>query len=144
LSGRKLAYAVLGVAVLAVAGVMLYKALNNSLVYFVLPNEYAKDPQGFAGRRIRLGGLVEPGTVAFDDNTLQLTFTITDSIKSYPVAYKGAPPDLFKADQGVVVEGRFRGGTFVGDQLLVKHSADYHPPAPGQPIDVNMLKQTLQ
>lgn len=144
MSLRKVAYAVLGVAVLAVAGIMLFKALNNSLVYFVLPNEYAKDPQGFAGRRLRLGGLVEPGTVDFNDKTLQLTFTITDSIKSYQVEYKGAPPDLFKPNQGVVVEGRFKGDTFIGDQLLVKHSADYHPPKPGQPIDVNMLKQTLQ
>ena len=141
---RKTAYAVLGVAVLAVAGILLYKALNNSPVYFVLPNEYARDPQGFAGRRIRLGGLVEPGTVHFNDKTLMLTFTITDSIKSYPVRYQGAPPDLFKANQGVVVEGTFDKGTFVGDQLLIKHSSDYRPPKPGQPIDVNMLKKTLQ
>lgn len=141
---KKIVYAVLGLAVLSVAGFMIVKALDNSLVYFVLPNEYAKDPQGFADRRIRLGGLVEPGTVAFNEKTLQLHFVITDSIKSYPVEYKGAPPDLFKADQGVVVEGRFDKGTFVGDQLLVKHSSNYHPPQPGQPIDVNMLKQTLQ
>jgi len=141
---KKIVYAVLGVAVLGVAGFMIYKALNNSLVYFVLPNEYAKDPSGFAGRTIRLGGLVEPGTVHFNDKTLQLHFIITDSIQSYPVAYQGAPPDLFKANQGVVVEGRFHKGTFVSDQLLVKHSANYKPPQPGQPIDVNMLKKTLQ
>ena len=141
---RKAIYAVLGVAVLGVAGFMIYKALNSSLVYFVLPNEYAKDPQGFAGRRIRLGGLVEPGTVHFNDKTLQLHFVITDSIKSYPVEYQGAPPDLFKANQGVVVEGRFKNGTFDGTQLLVKHSSNYKPPKPGQPIDVNMLKKTLQ
>lgn len=141
---RKAVYAALGVVVLGVAGFMIYKALNNSLVYFVLPNEYAKDPQGFAGRRIRLGGLVEPGTVHFNSKTLQLHFVITDSIKSYPVEYQGAPPDLFKPDQGVVVEGRFDKGTFVGDQLLVKHSENYKPPKPGQPIDVNMLKKTLQ
>ena len=141
---RKAIYAALGVVVLGVAGFMIYKALNSSLVYFVLPNEYAKDPQGFAGRRIRLGGLVEPGTVYFNDKTLQLHFVITDSIKSYPVEYQGAPPDLFKANQGVVVEGRFKKGTFDGSQLLVKHSSNYKPPKPGQPIDVNMLKKTLQ
>lgn len=141
---KKIVYAVLGLAVLGVAGFMIVKALDNSLVYFVLPNEYAKDPQGFAGRRIRLGGLVEPGTVDFNAKTLKLSFVITDSIDSYPVSYQGAPPDLFKADQGVVVEGKFENGTFVGDQLLVKHSSNYQPPKPGQPIDVNMLKQTLQ
>lgn len=141
---KKIVYAVLGAIVLGVAAFMIVKALDNSLVYFVLPNEYAKDPQGFDGRRIRLGGLVEAGSVDFNDKTLKLHFVITDSLKSYPVTYQGAPPDLFKADQGVVVEGRFKDGTFVGDQLLVKHSANYQPPKPGQPIDVNMLKQTLQ
>lgn len=141
---RKAIYAVLGVAVVSVAGFMIYKALNNSLVYFVLPNEYAKDPASYAGRAIRLGGLVKPGTVKFNSKTLELSFVITDSIKSYPVEYQGAPPDLFKPDQGVVVQGRFKNGVFIGDQLLVKHSSNYRPPKPGQPVDVEMLKKTLR
>lgn len=141
---KKLVYALLGVAVLGVAGFMIVKALNSSLVYFVLPNEYAKDPSSFANRRIRLGGMVEPGTVKFDDKDLQLTFLVTDSIKEYQVDYHGAPPDLFKENQGVVVEGTFQDGVFKGDNLLVKHSENYRPPAPGQPIDVDALKKSLQ
>jgi cytochrome c-type biogenesis protein CcmE len=141
---KKLLYALLGVAVLGVAGFMIVKALNTSLVYFVLPNEYAKDPSSFEGRKIRLGGLVEPGSVHFDDQDLQLTFKVTDSIKEYPVDYSGAPPDLFKENTGVVVEGRFRDGVFVGDNLLIKHSENYRPPVPGEPIDVEALKKSLQ
>ena len=141
---KKIVYAVLGVAVLGFAGFMIAKALNSSLVYFVLPNEYAKDPSSFDGRRIRLGGMVEPGSVDFNDQDLQLTFMVTDSIKDYQVDYRGAPPDLFKENQGVVVEGRFQDGVFHGDRLLVKHSENYRPPAPGQPIDVDALKKSLQ
>ncbi len=141
---KKIVYAVLGVAVLGFAGFMIAKALNSSLVYFVLPNEYAKDPSSFDGRRIRLGGMVEPGSVDFNDQDLQLTFMVTDSIKDYQVDYRGAPPDLFKENQGVVVEGRFQDGVFQGDRLLVKHSENYRPPAPGQPIDVDALKKSLQ
>jgi cytochrome c-type biogenesis protein CcmE len=109
-----------------------------------LPSEYAQDPAQYAGRQVRLGGLVEPGTVAYNDKTLTLSFKISDSIKSYPVVYKGAIPDLFKPDTGVVVQGDFQNGTFIGHQLLIKHSSAYKPPAPGQPVDINMLKKTLE
>lgn len=141
---KKIVYAVLGVAVLVVAGFMINRALNTSLVYFILPNEYAKDPSSFDGRRIRLGGLVEPGSMHFDADDLQLTFKVTDSIKEYPVRFHGAPPDLFEENGGVVIEGRFEDGVFHGDNLLVKHSEDYKPPAPGEAIDVDALKDSLQ
>lgn len=141
---KKIVYALLGIAVLVVAGFMISRALNTSLVYFVLPNEYAKDPGSFDGRRIRLGGLVEPGSMHFNPDDLQLTFRVTDSIKEYPVSFNGAPPDLFEENGGVVIEGRFQDGVFHGDNLLVKHSEDYKPPAPGEAIDVDALKDSLQ
>jgi cytochrome c-type biogenesis protein CcmE len=140
---KKLLYGALGVVVLAAAGLMIARALQTSLVYFVLPSEYARDAASFDGRRIRLAGLVEPGSVSFDDAQLQLTFNVTDSIKTYPVTYKGAPPDLFQENGGVVIEGQFHEGVFVGDNLLVKHSNDYHPPDDGQ-VDVEALKESLR
>lgn len=140
---KKLVYAALGVVVLAAAGLMIARALQTSLVYFVLPSEYARDASSFEGRRIRLAGLVEPGSVSFDDADLQLTFNVTDSVRSYPVRYRGAPPDLFQENGGVVVEGRFEGDTFVGDNLLVKHSSDYRPPEDGH-VDVEALKESLR
>ncbi len=142
---KKIVYGLLGVVVLVAAGFMISRALSTSLVYFMLPSEYARDAESFEGRRIRLGGMVEPGSVAYDDAQLQLTFAVTDSLASYPVVYDGAPPDLFQENGGVVIEGRFdHSGVFVGDNLLVKHSADYHPPPEGEPIDVEALKESLR
>lgn len=141
---KRIVYAVLGVAVLAVAGFMISRALTSSLVYFILPSEYARDVSSFEGRRIRLGGLVSPGSVAFDDAQLHLTFLVTDGLAEYPVTYDGAPPDLFQENGGVVIEGRFHDDVFVGDNLLVKHSENYHPPADGEPIDVDALKESLR
>ncbi len=141
---KKIVYALLGVAVLAVAGFLISKALQSSLVYFILPSEYARDTAAFEGKRVRLGGLVQAGSVRFDDAKLHLTFQITDHLKDYPVQYDGAPPDLFQENGGVVIEGRFHDGVFVGDNLLVKHSSDYHPPADGEPIDVDALKESLR
>lgn len=141
---KKVVYAVLGVFVLAAAGLMIARALQTSLVYFVLPSEYARDASSFDGRKIRLAGLVEPGSVQFDDAGLQLTFNVTDTYETYPVRYGGAPPDMFQENGGVVIEGSFHEGIFVGDNLLVKHSNDYHPPAEGETVDVEALKESLR
>lgn len=137
-------YALLGVVTLVVAGFLVYRALGSSLVYFILPSEYAAAPEDYAERRIRLGGIVEPGTVAFDQESLQLDFVVTDTLQSYRVSHRGAPPELFKEGTGVVVEGRFEGEAFYGDNVLVKHSEVYEPVEAGAPVDVEELKETLQ
>lgn len=137
-------YAAAAVVVLLLAGTLMYRALSSSLVYFILPNEYASDPGQFDGRRIRLGGIVEEGSVAFDDGSLRLNFQVTDSLQTYPVTHRGTPPELFKENTGVVVEGHFEDGVFVSDNLLVKHSEVYQAPEPGTPVDVEALKDSLQ
>lgn len=143
LATRRLVYGLLGLGVLGVAGFMIGQALNTSLVYFILPNEYAQQPSQFENRRIRLGGLVAPESVRFNDADLQLTFLVTDGIQSYPVQHVGAPPELFRENAGVVIEGRFDDGTFVSDNLLIKHSEVYEAPADGH-IDIEALRESLQ
>lgn len=134
-------YAVAGVAVLAVAGWMIYQALYGSLVFFILPSEYAQNPVQFEDRRIRLGGIVANDSVTFDGNSLQLTFLISDSLQSLPVTHHGAPPELFREGMGVVVEGRFKEGGFASDNLLVRHTEVYQPD--GKPIDNEALRRAL-
>jgi cytochrome c-type biogenesis protein CcmE len=141
--GKRALYALLGVGVLGLAGFMIFQALSTSLVYFILPNEYARDPGQYENRRIRLGGLVAPESVRFDDRELQLTFLVTDGIREYPVRHAGAPPDLFKENAGVVLEGRFAGDVFVSDNLLIKHSEVYEAPKDGH-IDIDALRESLR
>jgi cytochrome c-type biogenesis protein CcmE len=140
---RRMGYAVAGVAVLVLAGYMIFQALGTSLVYFVLPNEHAANPGQYDGRRLRLGGIVALGTVAFDERDLQLTFNVTDGIMTYPVRHTGAPPELFKENTGVVVEGRFEGDTFRSDNVLVKHTEVYEA-EPGGHIDIGRLRESLK
>lgn len=137
-------YGGLGVVVLVLAGFMISRALSDSLVYFILPSEYAAQPAPYQDRRIRLGGIVAPGTVQFDTTQLVLAFDVTDSQATFPVRHTGTPPELFEENTGVVVEGRFEDGAFHSDTLLVKHSEVYEAPADGEPIDIEMLKDTLQ
>ena len=79
---KKLVYSIAGVAVLAIAGFLIYRAMNTGLVYFITPSEYAQTPDKYANRRIQLGGIVEPESVAFDDQSLMLTFNITDTYQT--------------------------------------------------------------
>ena len=120
-------YLVALVALVGVAGAMLYGNLSKSLVYFVTPTEYQEKLAEYAGKTLRLGGLVQ--RERYDPQSQLLRFTITDGTTAYPVRYEGAVPDLFKVNQGVVVEGAFQGGTFSATQLLVKHSEQYKAPS---------------
>jgi cytochrome c-type biogenesis protein CcmE len=140
---KKLVYSVAGVAILVFAGFLVYRAINAGLTYFILPNEYAQHQDRYENRRVQLGGIVEPGSVKFDEKTLLLNFNITDTVQTYTVNYTGAPPELFKDGTGVVVEGKFDGDIFVSNVVKVKHSEQYKPPTAGEAVDLENLKETL-
>ena len=69
---------------------------------------------------------------------------MTDTLQSYPVNHVGAPPELFKENGGVMIEGSFEDGVFVSDTLLVKHSEVYQAPTDGEAVDVEALKESLE
>ncbi len=141
---KKTIYALLGVVVLGLAGFFIFRSINSSLVYFILPSEYAANPDNYVGKRIRLGGVVEQNSISFNDKSLELNFVVTDSIKSYKVSHYGAPPQLFKENTGVVVEGKFIDGNFKSDEVLVKHSEVYTPAEGSNHYDIEELKDALQ
>ena len=78
------------------------------------------------GQRIRLGGLVEKGTIVREQGTRW--FSVTDTEKSVKVVYSGILPDLFREEQGVITEGSFGpDGVFIADSVLAKHDENYMP-----------------
>jgi len=115
----------LGVAV----GLILY-ALKDTLVFFYTPSEMSEklaQHKIAPGDRLRLGGLVQKGSVKLLDNGV-IRFSITDTEKSVQVTFKGILPDLFREGQGVVAEGRLQpDGTFVADTVLARHDEKYMP-----------------
>jgi cytochrome c-type biogenesis protein CcmE len=115
------ALAVLGLAV----GLVLV-ALKDSIVFFNSPTDVVEKHPG-PGARIRLGGLVKPGSIVRGDN-LQVRFDVTDGKSSIKVAYQGLLPDLFREGQGVVTEGTLdTAGIFKADSVLAKHDEKYMP-----------------
>ncbi len=126
--------ALAAVGVLAIAfGWLIYGGLDSNVVYFLTPKELvAKGPSAY-NVPVRLGGQVKPGSVVWDEKALDLRFAVTDGTSEIPVHSKGAPPQMFKDGQGVVVEGSYgRDGVFNSTSLMVKHSNEYKAPKAGE------------
>jgi cytochrome c-type biogenesis protein CcmE len=114
----------LAVAALAVG--LILSAFENTIVFFYTPAEIASK-QVKAGTRVRLGGLVEKGSILRGENAL-IKFVVTDTEKTMQVNYTGQLPDLFREGQGVVAEGVVQGdGSFIADTVLAKHDENYMP-----------------
>src|SRR5690349_15535950 len=113
-------------AVLAVAAALVLNAMRDSIVFFSTPS-MAAEKQIPAGKRFRLGGLVQPGSLKRGDD-LVVNFSVADGNTTLPVMYKGILPDLFREGQGVVAEGALdAAGTFRADTVLAKHDETYMP-----------------
>ena len=110
------------------AGLLAAYALRNQASYFYLPEQMAANPPE-PGQAVRLGGMVEPGSLETLPDGVTVTFAVTGREDSrIPVRFAGILPDLFVEGSGVVAEGRLGAdGTFVADNLLAKHDENYVP-----------------
>jgi len=112
--------------VLALAAVLVLTALKDSIVFFNSPSDIA-EKHIQPGSRIRLGGLVKPGSIERGEQ-LAVRFAVTDGNRDIAVRYQGILPDLFREGQGVVAEGVLEpGGGFKADSVLAKHDENYMP-----------------
>src|SRR3954454_1048254 len=123
---RRLSLIGAGLGVLGLAAGLVLYALNDAIVFFHSPTDVVEKHVA-PGSRIRLGGLVKPGSLTRGDN-LAVRFEETDGNKSVPVTYVGILPDLFREGQGVVTEGAMDpGSSFKADSVLATHDETYMP-----------------
>lgn len=123
---RRLVLIGTSLCVLAVAAGLILSAMRDSIVFFTSPTDVV-EKHSPPGARMRVGGLVKPGSVARGENLL-IRFAITDGKTELPVHYQGIVPDLFREGQGVVAEGKLdAGGAFAADTVLAKHDERYMP-----------------
>ena len=125
---QRLILVVLALVALVGAGLLAAYALRNQANYFYLPEQMQADPPA-VGQAVRLGGMVEQGSLTTDNDGVTLRFAVTGNDGSrIPVRFSGIAPDLFVEGSGVVAEGRLApDGTFVADNLLAKHDENYVP-----------------
>jgi cytochrome c-type biogenesis protein CcmE len=125
---KKLIAIVAGVAILTVAGLLVLNAFRSNLVYFLSPTEVLEGKASTHGV-LRIGGLVEKGSLKKTPESLKVEFSVTDNNERLTVRYEGILPDLFREGQGVIAQGRLQPDkVFVADQVLAKHDENYMPP----------------
>jgi cytochrome c-type biogenesis protein CcmE len=122
-----------GAIVLGVFGYLIWGGISTNLVYFLTPTELlAKGPTAY-GSSVRLGGMVDSGSVRWDAERLELRFRLTDQARTVEVQSSGAPPQMFSEGIGAVVEGVWTPeGVFRSHNLMVKHSNEYRAPEAGE------------
>lgn len=122
---RRRMYVLLACAIgLGSAAALTLTAFSDNLVFFVSPSDVAS--KGVSGRTVRLGGLVQQGSV--QRGASGATFKVTDGNNSIEVRYAGILPDLFREGQGVVTLGALQpDGSFRASEVLAKHDETYMP-----------------
>lgn len=127
-------------------GALAFIAMGNlgeNLVYYWSPTEMVAQKDKAEGAVIRLGGLVEPGSVKQEGD--KLTFRVTDGANAVSVASTGVPPQMFREGIGVIVEGELgNDGTFDCNRLMVKHDNEYRAPKAGEQVDMEALSKSAE
>ena len=138
---QRLLLAVIAVFALIGAGLIAAAALREEASYFYTPTTLASANVA-PGKAIRLGGMVQKGSIVRAADGVSITFTVQDKDKTQKVTYRGITPDLFVEGSGVVADGRLGAdGIFIADSLLAKHDENYVPKELAD-IDMNSAEHT--
>jgi len=140
---QRLLLAALAIAAVLAAVLLAMWGLKDRAAYFFTPVEIAIG-KAEQGRAIRLGGMVEKGSLRQAADGVTVTFVVTDGKARVPVRFRGITPDLFREGSGVVAEGRMQGTTFVADEILAKHDERYMPPQMGDQAAEHAVEKTVE
>jgi cytochrome c-type biogenesis protein CcmE len=129
---KRLTFVMIALVLLGIAATLMLNAFEDNIVFFYSPTEI-KTKQLKADQRLRLGGLVEEGSLQKPGDSTVI-FRVTDTANTITVRFKGILPDLFREGQGVIAEGKMQGETFIAEEVLAKHDENYMPPEVAEAI----------
>lgn len=113
---------------LAIACGLMFYALRQNINLFFTPQQVMAG-EAPLDTQMRVGGLVEEGSLVRDQETLDVQFVLTDGKGSFTVHYQGILPDLFREGQGIVANGTLIStNRFEAEEVLAKHDETYMPP----------------
>ncbi|MCK8503756.1 MULTISPECIES: cytochrome c maturation protein CcmE [Myxococcus] len=138
----------LGALLVAGAGLgfVAFGNIGENLVYYWSPSEMLAQGDKAYTATIRLGGVVQPGSIQWNAEHTTLHFRVandvTEGAASVLVRSTETPPQMFRDKIGVVVEGTYdASGVFSSNRLMVNHSNEYRAPKEGE--DPNKWRETL-
>src|SRR5436305_14034351 len=140
---QRLALIAAAVVAVLIAVLLAMWGLRERASYCYRPAEIAAG-KAAQGQAVRLGGMVERGSVQREPDGVTIRFLLTDGRARTPVVYRGIVPNLFREGSGAVAEGRLENGTFVADTILAKHDERYMPPELGNLSAEHKTAKTLQ
>jgi len=124
---------------LALVVYILFKSLEENVVYFLSPTEIHEKQEIDFDRKIRIGGMVKKNTIKHSNQSIN--FIITDFKNEIYVNYSGSIPNLFAEEKGVVAEGFLKDKSyFIADKILAKHDENYMPPEVNEALNKGSTK----
>ena len=139
---QRLVLVIAAASAVLVAVLLAMWGLRDRAAYFYTPADVVAG-KAAQGQAMRLGGMVEKGSIARQADGVTIRFTVVDGGARTPVIYRGIVPDLFREGTGVVAEGRLQRGTFVADNILAKHDERYMPPQMGNQAAEHQAGKTV-
>lgn len=127
LQKKRLYFVVLFIIGISIAAGLILYALKQNINVFMTPSQFAaiNTPTDY---QFRLGGMVKPNSIHYDNKDVSVEFVVTDSKHDLTVRYNGVLPDLFREGKGVIAEGSVNAsGVFIATQVLAKHDENYMP-----------------
>jgi cytochrome c-type biogenesis protein CcmE len=140
---QRLVLVATAIAAVLIAVLLAMWGLRDRASYFYTPADIAAG-KAVTREGIRLGGLVERGSIQRLPDGVTIRFVVTDGQAKTPVIYRGIVPDLFREGSGAVAEGRLENSTFVADTILAKHDERYMPPELGNRASEHKAGRTLE
>ena len=140
---QRLVLIIAAIVAVLIAVLLAMWGLRDRASYFYTPADVVSG-KAEQGRAVRLGGMVEPGSLQRQPDGVTIRFALTDGKAKTQVVYRGIVPDLFREGSGAVAEGRLQDGTFVADTILAKHDERYMPPELGNLAAEHKAGKTLQ
>ena len=140
---QRLVLVVAATVAMLVAVLLAIWGLREQASYFYTPADIAAG-KAEEGRAVRLGGMVERGSIRRGADGVTIRFVVTDGHARTPVVFRGIVPDLFREGSGAVAEGRAQDGIFIADTILAKHDERYMPPELGNLAAEHKVRETLE
>ena len=140
---QRLVLVAAAIVTVLIAVLLAMWGLKDRASYFYTPADIAAG-KAEQGQAMRLGGMVESGSIQRQPDGVTIRFVVTDGKARTPVLYRGIVPDLFREGSGAVAEGRLEHGTFVADTILAKHDERYMPPQLGNLAAEHKAGKTLE